>query len=294
MQKAEEEISKPSSDLKKSEGGVSAPSGMDECLDKATNQELASNNGVETLNTVSPGNPEISKDESFSMSPEVSETCGMPDHNTIDDTPLKADKILENDGKMSKSEVTADHPSPEEKCGSIVEETCQNADVGSNKQEASLEHKKQALSDNHDLIIESSNEANEIVSKADHSDIVQEKLEEKSFEETKDPEPEKLPAIVGKEESAEATDLIETSAREKDQIISDSNGDTLTSKVAETSEIKDNETTLEISEIAKKENENPHDTCMHEPAAEVETKLEEVSGATMESSESSICKDYGN
>ncbi|KAK8357085.1 hypothetical protein V6Z12_A05G397000 [Gossypium hirsutum] len=214
------------------------------------------------------------------MSPEVSVTCGMPDQNTIDDTPLKADKILENDGKMSKSEATADHDSsPEEKCGSIVEETSQNADVGSNKQEANLELKKQALSDNHDLIIESSNEANEIVSKDDHSDIVQEKLEEKSIEETKDTEPEKLPAIVGKEESAEATDLIETSAREKDQIISDSIGDTLTSKVAETSEIKDNETTLEISEIAKKENENPHEeaTCMHEPAAEVETKLEEVS-----------------
>ncbi|TYI30650.1 hypothetical protein ES332_A05G402400v1 [Gossypium tomentosum] len=214
------------------------------------------------------------------MSPEVSVTCGMPDQNTIDDTPLKADKILENDGKMSKSEATADHDSsPEEKCGSIVEETSQNADVGSNKQEANLELKKQALSDNHDLIIESSNEANEIVSKDDHSDIVQEKLEEKSIEETKDTEPEKLPAIVGKEESAEATDLIETSAREKDQIISDSIGDTLTSKVAETSEIKDNETTLEISDIAKKENENPHEeaTCMHEPAAEVETKLEEVS-----------------
>ncbi|MFQ6647794.1 hypothetical protein Gotur_021406 [Gossypium turneri] len=214
------------------------------------------------------------------MSPEVSETRGMPDHNTIDDTPLKADKIPENDGKMSKSEATADHDSsPEEKCGSIVEETSQNADVESNKQEANLELKKQALSDNHDLIIESSNEANEIVSKDDHSDIVQEKLEEKSIEETKDTEPEKLPAIVGKEESAEATDLIETSAREKDQIISDSIGDTLTSKVAETSEINDNDTTLEISEIAKKENENPHEeaTCMHEAAAEVETKLEEVS-----------------
>ncbi|KAG4202756.1 hypothetical protein ERO13_A05G355900v2 [Gossypium hirsutum] len=278
--KAEEEISKPSLDLKKSEGGVAEPAGTDECLDKATNEELASNNGVEALSAVSQGNPEISKGESFSMSPEVSVTCGMPDQNTIDDTPLKADKILENDGKMSKSEATADHDSsPEEKCGSIVEETSQNADVGSNKQEANLELKKQALSDNHDLIIESSNEANEIVSKDDHSDIVQEKLEEKSIEETKDTEPEKLPAIVGKEESAEATDLIETSAREKDQIISDSIGDTLTSKVAETSEIKDNETTLEISEIAKKENENPHEeaTCMHEPAAEVETKLEEVS-----------------
>ncbi|PPS02098.1 hypothetical protein GOBAR_AA18564 [Gossypium barbadense] len=278
MQKAEEEISKPSLDLKKSEGGVAEPAGTDECLDKATNEELASNNGVEALSAVSQGNPEISKGESFSMSPEVSVTCGMPDQNTIDDTPLKADKILENDGKMSKSEATADHDSsPEEKCGSIVEETSQNADVGSNKQEANLELKKQALSDNHDLIIESSNEANEIVSKDDHSDIVQEKLEEKSIEETKDTEPEKLPAIVGKEESAEATDLIETSAREKDQIISDSIGDTLTSKVAETSEIKDNETTLEISEIAKKENENPHEeaTCMHEPAAEVETKLEE-------------------
>ncbi|PPD86410.1 hypothetical protein GOBAR_DD16671 [Gossypium barbadense] len=278
MQKAEEEISKPILDLKKSEGGVAAPAGTDECLDKATNQELASNNGVEALNAVSQGNPEISKGESFSMSPEVSETCEMPDHNTIDDTPLKADKIPENDGKMSKSEATADHDSSsEEKCGSIVEETSQNADVESNKQEANLELKKQALSDNHDLIIESSNEANEIVSKDDHSDIVQEKLEEKSIEETKDTEPEKLPAIVGKEESAEATDLIETSAREKDQIISDSIGDTLTSKVAETSEIKDNDTTLEISEIAKKENENPHEeaTCMHEPAAEVETKLEE-------------------
>nr|KJB75908.1 hypothetical protein B456_012G064000 [Gossypium raimondii] len=278
--KAEEEISKPILDLKKSEGGVAAPAGTDECLDKATNQELARNNGVEALNAVSQGNPEISKGESFSMSPEVSETCGMPDHNTIDDTPLKADKIPENDGKMSKSEATADHDSSlEEKCGSIVEETSQNADVESNKQEANLELKKQALSDNHDLIIESSNEANEIVSKDDHSDIVQEKLEEKSIEETKDTEPEKLPAIVGKEESAEATDLIETSAREKDQIISDSIGDTLTSKVAETSEIKDNDTTLEISEIAKKENENPHEeaTCMHEPAAEVETKLEEVS-----------------
>ncbi|MBA0630324.1 hypothetical protein Godav_002438 [Gossypium davidsonii] len=280
MQKAEEEISKSILDLKKSEGGVAAPAGTDEFLDKATNQELASNNGVEALNAVSQGNPEISKGESFSMSPEVSETCGMPDHNTIDDTPLKADKIPENDGKMSKSEATADHDSSlEEKCGSIVEETSQNADVESNKQEANLELKKQALSDNHDLIIESSNEANEIVSKDDHSDIVQEKLEEKSIEETKDTEPEKLPAIVGKEESAEATDLIETSAREKDQIISDSIGDTLTSKVAETSEIKDNDTTLEISEIAKKENENPHEeaTCMHEPAAEVETKLEEVS-----------------
>ncbi|KAH1038643.1 hypothetical protein J1N35_040386 [Gossypium stocksii] len=278
--KAEEEISKPSLDLKKSEGGVAAPARTDECLDKATNQELASNNGVEALNAVSQGNPEISKGESFAMSPEVSETCGMPDHNTIDDTPLKADKILKNDGKMSKSEATADHDSsPEEKCGSIVEETSQNADVESNKQEANLELEKQALSDNHDLIIESSNEANEIVSKDDHSDIVQEKLEEKSIEETKDTEPEKLPAIVGKEDSAEATDLIETSAREKDQIISDSIRDTLTSKVAETSEIKDNETTLEISEIAKKENENPHEeaTCMHEPAAEVATKLEEVS-----------------
>ncbi|MBA0814422.1 hypothetical protein Gohar_020254 [Gossypium harknessii] len=280
MQKAEEEISKPILDLKKSEGGVAAPAGTDHCLDKATTQELASNNGVEALNAVSQGNPEISKGESFSMSPEVSETRGMPDHNTIDDTPLKADKIPENDGKMSKSEATADHDSsPEEKCGSIVEETSQNADVESNKQEANLELKKQALSDNHDLIIESSNEANEIVSKDDHSDIVQEKLEEKSIEETKDTEPEKLPAIVGKEESAEATDLIETSAREKDQIISDSIGDTLTSKVAETSEINDNDTTLEISEIAKKENENPHEeaTCMHEAAAEVETKLEEVS-----------------
>ncbi|GMJ09374.1 hypothetical protein HRI_004606600 [Hibiscus trionum] len=284
--KAEEEICKPSLDLKKSEGGLAMPAGTYESSDKSENIELATNNGVETLNTVSQGNPEISEGESFSILPEVSkvsETCGMSDHITVDDTPVKADKIAElEDVKVSKiEEITNNDSSPEEKLGNIGEVMSQHAEIESNEQEANLELKKQASIGNLDPIIDSSNEANEIVTKAGHSSNIQEELEDKSIEGKKDTEPEKLPSVVEKGEDIEATDLIQTSVSEKDQIISDSTGDTLTSKVAETSEIKDHETISEISEIAGKElqNENPHEevACIHEPAAEVGEKLEEVS-----------------
>ncbi|KAK8592994.1 hypothetical protein V6N13_043388 [Hibiscus sabdariffa] len=278
--KAEEEISKPSLDLKKSEGGLAVPAaGTYESSDKSENVELGTNNGVETLNTVSQGNPEISEGESFSISPEVSkvsETCGMSDHSTVDDTPFKAGKIAEDDEKISKMEEIANNDSsPEEKLGSIGEEMSQNAEIEYNKQEANLEVKKQASIGNPDPIIDSSNEANEIVTKAGHSSNIQEELEDKSIEEKKDTEPEKLPAAVEKGEDTEATYPIET------PVISDSTGDILTSKVAETSEIKDHEPIPEISEVAKKElqNENPYEVvaCIHEPATEVGEKLEEVS-----------------
>ncbi|KAK8672527.1 hypothetical protein V6N13_110893 [Hibiscus sabdariffa] len=278
--KAEEEISKPSLDLKKSEDELGVPAAQTyESSDKSENVELGTNNGVETLNTVSQGNPEISEGESFSISPEVSkvsETSGMSDHSTVGDTPFKADKIAEDDEKISKiEEIVNNDSSPEEKLGSIGEEMSQNAEIEYNNQEANLELKKQASIGNPDPIIDTSNEANEIVSKAGHSSNIQEELEDKSIEEKKDTEPEKLPAVVETGEDTEATDPIETS------VISDSTGDILTSKVAETSEVKDHEPISEISEVAEKElrNENPYQevASIHEPAAEVGEKLEEVS-----------------
>ncbi|KAL4379182.1 hypothetical protein GQ457_02G020490 [Hibiscus cannabinus] len=278
--KAEEEISKPSLDLKKSEDGLGVPAAQTyESSDKSENVELGTNNGVETLNTVSQGNPEISEGESFSISPEVSkvsETCGMSDHSTVGDTPFKADKIAEDDEKISKiEEIVNNDSSPEEKLGSIGEEMSQNAEIEYNNQEANLELKKQASIGNPDPIIDTSNEANEIVTKAGHSSNIQEELEDKSIEEKKDTEPEKLPAAVETGEDTEATDPIETS------VISDSTGDILTSKVAETSEVKDHEPISEISEVAEKElrNENPYQevASIHEPSAEVGEKLKEVS-----------------
>ncbi|XP_039009847.1 restin homolog isoform X2 [Hibiscus syriacus] len=216
--KTEEEISKPSLDLKKSEAGLALPAGTYESLDKSENIELATNNVVETLNTVSQANPE--------------------------------------------------------KPGNIEVEMSQNAEIESNKQEENLELKKQALIRNPDLIMDSSNEANEIVTKADPSNIIQVELEEKSIEEKKDTEPEKVPAAVEKGEGTEATDPAETSVSEKDQIIPDSNGDTLTSKVAETTEIRDHETISEVSEVSGKElqNDNPY-----KEAAQVGEKPEETS-----------------
>ncbi|XVF14049.1 hypothetical protein REPUB_Repub09cG0023400 [Reevesia pubescens] len=67
--------------------------------------EVASNNGVGTMNTVSESNPEISKGESFLISPEISkvvnETCGMSEHTEVDDSPVKAEKIPEDEGKTA-------------------------------------------------------------------------------------------------------------------------------------------------------------------------------------------------
>ncbi|XWS40700.1 hypothetical protein CRYUN_Cryun17cG0017900 [Craigia yunnanensis] len=67
--------------------------------------EVASNNGVETMNNVSEGNPEISKGESFLISPEISkvanEICAMSEHSEVDDTAFKAEKIPEDEEKMA-------------------------------------------------------------------------------------------------------------------------------------------------------------------------------------------------
>ncbi|XWS44130.1 hypothetical protein CRYUN_Cryun15aG0018200 [Craigia yunnanensis] len=354
-------------DLKKFQGEPTQPAETNECLAKSENMQVAGNNGVETMNTVSEGNPEISKGESFLISPEISEvaneTCGMSEHTEVDDTPFKAEKIAEDEEKMANDkklqleeeagtgeneakgetedrmekgdidhgieelnldtrgekrvevEVIADqYSSLEEKHGSIAEETShspesenegtktdENADkIESDKQvlgiqEANLELRKQALIDTPDPTIDSLEEANETVTEASNSNLVQEELEEKSFKEVKDTEPEKLLALMGNKEGTEATEPIEISGSEKDQIIYDSIGDPLTSTVAESSEIKDHETTSEISEVAKKELRNPYDevACVHESASEVDEKLEEVSSiiikdksqATIESSE---------
>ncbi|XWS32734.1 hypothetical protein CRYUN_Cryun22dG0015100 [Craigia yunnanensis] len=338
-------------DLKKFQGELTQPAETDECLAKAENMQVASNNGVETMNAVSEGNPEISKGESFLISPEISkvdnETCRMSEPSEVDDTQFKAEKMPEDEEKMVNDkkfqleeevgtgeneakeatedrmekgntdhsieelnldigaekrmevEVIADQDSSqEEKCRSIEEETShsheseheetktdENADsIESDKQvlgvqEATLELKKQALIDTPDPTTDSLKEAHETVTEASNSNLLQEELEEKSFKEVKDTEPEKLPALVGKEEGTEATEPIEISGSEKDQIIPDSIGDTLTSTVAESSEIKDHETTSEISEVSKKELHNPFEevACVHEPTPEVDEKLEEVS-----------------
>ncbi|KAE8722039.1 hypothetical protein F3Y22_tig00014444pilonHSYRG00076 [Hibiscus syriacus] len=253
--KAEEEISKPSLDLKKSEGGLAVPAGAYGSLDKSDTIELAAaNNVVETLNTVSQGNPEIPKGERFSISHEISQ---------------------EEDEKMSKIEVIASNDSSlEEKPGNIEEELSQNAEIEFNIQEANLELKKQASIGNPDLIMDSSNEANEMITNADPSYNIQEELEEKNIEEMKDTEPVKLPAVLEKGEGTEATDPADTSVSEKDQFVSDSTGDTLTSKSV-------TETNSEISEVSGKElqNDNPYKevACIHESAADAREKPEEMS-----------------
>ncbi|XP_022750543.1 enolase-phosphatase E1-like [Durio zibethinus] len=333
-------------DLNKFQGELTRPAETGECLAKAENMPVASNNGVETMHTVSEGNQEISKGESFLISPEISkvanETRGMLEHTEVDDTPFKAEKTLEDEEKMVNDkkfqleeeagtgenevkeatedgmekggtdhgieelnldiggekrmevEVIVDQDSSlEEKGESIEEETShsqesehkgtmtdENADnIESDEQvlgiqQANLELKKQALIHTPDPTIESLKEANETVTEASNSNL-QEELEEKSFKEVKDTESEKLPALVGKEEGTEVAIL----GREKDQITSDSIGDTLTSTLAESSEIKDHETTSEISEVAKKEPCNPYEevACGHESTPKVDDKLEEVS-----------------
>lgn len=329
-------------ELKKFQGELPRPADTDECFEKAGNMQVDSNiNGVETMKTVSEGNPEISKTkgESFLISPEISkvayETCEMSEHAEVDDTPSKAEKIVEDEEKMANDkkfqleeeeatedrmekgdtdhgieelsletraevEVIADRDSSlEQKHGSIEEEIshAQGSEHEGTKtdeldqqvlgvQEANLELKKQALIDTPDPTNDSLKEANESVTEASVSNLVQEELEEKSFKEVEDTEPEKLPALVGKEEGTEATEPIEISVGQKDQIISDSIGDTdtLMSTVAESSEIEYRETTSEISEIAKKELYNPYEEvpCVQEPAAEVDEKLEEASGIIIE------------
>ncbi|XP_022741523.1 titin-like isoform X2 [Durio zibethinus] len=311
--------------LKKFQGGSIQPAETDEYSAKAENMEVASNNGVEAMNTVSEGNPEISKGEGFLISPEIStvanETCGMSGHREVDDTAFKAEKIPEDEEKMvvdkkiqldevagtvdevkeatedrmekgdivhgidelnldvvgekrvEEVEVIADRDSSvEETCGSLEEETNysqenegsrtdENADIESSTK---LELKKQASIDTPDPIIDSLKEVNEPVTEANNSNLVKE---------VKDTEPEKQPAIVG-----------------KDQIISDSVGDTLPSTVAESSEIKEHETTSTVAEIEDV-------ACVHEPASEVDEKLEEVSSiiikdksqATIESREEIKC-----
>ena len=91
-------------DLKKFQGELTQPAETNECLAKSENMQVASNNGVKTMNTVSEGNPEISKGESFLISPEISkvanETCGMSEHTEVDDTPFKAEKIAKDEDKM--------------------------------------------------------------------------------------------------------------------------------------------------------------------------------------------------
>ncbi|XVF16352.1 hypothetical protein REPUB_Repub10bG0024200 [Reevesia pubescens] len=350
-------------DLKKLQGGSIQPAETDESLAKAEDKEVAGNNGVETMNTVSEGNPEIYKGESFLISPEIAkvvskETCGVSEHNEVDDTPFKAEKIPEDEEKVANDkkfqlveeaatvenevkeatedrmekgdtdhgneelnpdiggeksveavEVIADRDSSlEEKHGSIEEETShsqknenegtktdENADIESNKQEANVELKKRALIDIPDPIIDSMKEANETVTEDSDSNLVQEELEEKSFKEVKDTEQVKLPALEGKEEGTEAIEPIETSECKKDQIISGRIGETLTSTVTESSEIKDHETTSEINENAKRKLHNLYEevACGHEPAPEAVEKIEEDSDiiikdksqATIESSE---------
>ncbi|KAK6256420.1 hypothetical protein SCA6_017725 [Theobroma cacao] len=352
-------------DLKKFQGGFNQPAETDECLAKEENMQVAS----DTMNTVSEGNPEVSKGESFLISPETAkvaskETSGMSERSDVDDIPFKAEKIPEGEkqkagtgenevkaaedivekydtdhdilnleGTSLKAEkleelnlaiggektveevvVIADQGSSlEEKCGSIDDETSysqerenegtrahENDDIESNKQvlsvpEANLELKKQASIDMPDPVIDSLKKVNETVTEASNSNLVQEKLEEKSCKEVKDTEPEKLPALVKKEKGVEGIEPIEISGTEKDQIISESIGGNLTSTVAESSEIKDHETTSEISEGVKKELPNTYEevACEHKAAPEGDDKLGEVSGTiikdqsqvTIESSE---------
>ncbi|KAA3459406.1 titin-like isoform X2 [Gossypium australe] len=66
--------------------------------------EVAANNkGIETAYIVTEGNTEISKVESFLVSPEISmvanETSGMLEHTEVDGTPLKEENILEDKEK---------------------------------------------------------------------------------------------------------------------------------------------------------------------------------------------------
>ncbi|XVF57999.1 hypothetical protein PTKIN_Ptkin07bG0027300 [Pterospermum kingtungense] len=279
-------------ELKKFQGELPQPDETDECLPKAETMEVDSNIGVETAKIVSEGNLEVSKGESFLISPEISkvayETCGMSEHVEVDDTPFKAEKIPEDEEKMANNKKFQLDKEAGIEENVAKEATDENVDkIESDKQalgiqEASLELGKQALIDTHDPAIDSSKKANEMVTEVSNSNLVQEELEEKSFKEVKDTEPEKLPALVGKEEGTEATELIEISVSEKDQIVSDSIGETLKSTVAESSEIKDHETTSEIIEVKELCNPNEEVARMQEPAPEVDEKIEEVSSIIIE------------
>ncbi|XVF60236.1 hypothetical protein PTKIN_Ptkin08bG0028500 [Pterospermum kingtungense] len=261
-------------DLKKLQGEIIQKIETVECLDKAESKEVASNNGVETMNTVSEDNPEISKGESFIVPPEVSEVAK--------ETPLKAEKILEDEEKKAVNNKfqLKEEAGTGEIQGAKADEA---ADTESNKLEDSLELKEQALTDTPEPTSNSLEKANETVTEASNSELVQSGQEEKSFKEVEDAdtEPEKLPAIPVKEEGIEA---VEASGTEKDQMLSDGNEETLTSTLAEGSEKKDHQTTSEISEVDEKELRNPNEevASVPEAAPEVDEKLQEVSSVVGE------------
>ncbi|OMO69362.1 hypothetical protein COLO4_29109 [Corchorus olitorius] len=111
-------------DLKEIPGGFNQPVETDECLAKTENMQGASANGVETASSVCEGNAEVSKGESFLISPDTakvaSETCEMSKHSEVNETPFKAEKTPEDEKHKENGEYEV--KTTEEEAGTVENE----------------------------------------------------------------------------------------------------------------------------------------------------------------------------